>query len=193
MKLSAGRLAVIAAVVVVAGVAATRPWVVRPLDADGKAIVGPAKSDAKADADKLWATEVAAGIAAAQDVAKAGPTASFLKGEGIVTTADTSSRIGVALVDLDPQDGKADVALQVGPVIPGGALRDALGLTFADFDTQVDYANIGASLNRKAIAQNPLLADPQALKGKRVRFVGAGAAGPDGQVKIVPVQVALLP
>lgn len=193
MKLSPSRLGLVAALVVVGLMAATRPWVVRPLDADGKAIVGPAKFDAEADAGTLWATRVAAGAADAVDVAKAGPAPAFLKGEGRVTAVDTSSRVGVASVDIDPRDGKADVALQVGPVIQGGMLRDALGLTFADFDTQVDYTNIGASLNKRAIREIPLLADPRALQGRRIRFVGVGAVAPDGRVRIVPVQVTLLP
>ena len=105
----------------------------------------------------------------------------------------STSRVGFALVDVDPQDGKAEVTLALGPVIVGSDLRDALGLAFADFDTQVDYANVGSDLNRRALAASPLLAEPQALEGKRIAFVGAGAKTAKGDVRVTPVRVTLLP
>ena len=171
----------------------TRPWVVRPLDAEGRAAVGPVQFDPDTAVAEAWAARLPQRVAAATDARQAGPSAAFLKGEGQVIRVDTSSRVGVALVDLDPQDGEPDVALQVGPVITGTALRDALGLGFGDFETQIDFANVGNALNRKALQELPLLSDPQALEGRRVSFVGAGAATTHGPVRIVPVRLTLLP
>jgi predicted lipoprotein len=193
MKLTPLRYVAIAGVVVVALLAVTRPWVVRPLDAQGKAIVGPAQFDPEAYTRKLWDGSLASRSDGAVAISQATAAAKFLKGEGVVMAIDTKSRVGVASVDIDPQDGKADVLLQIGPVIAGSALRDAFGLNFDDFDTQVDYANVSGSLNKRALKAIPLLSDPQALRGKRISFVGAGQTAPDGQVRVVPVRLALLP
>jgi len=193
MTLKLGQLGLIVTGVAVLLLAATRPWVVKPLDAEGHAIVGPVAFDAEAFARKAWTEQLPAKADAAAELSAAGPVAKLLKGQGIVTSVDTKSRVGIALVDVDPQDGKADVALQVGPVVTGAPVRDALGLQFADFDTQVDYANVGKSLNRQAMAATPVLADPKALEGKHIAFVGAGSTTPQGQVRMVPVRLTVLP
>lgn len=170
-----------------------RPWVVAPLDGEGKPSLGPQRFDAEAFAARVWDERLPSHIAAAVSLAQASSAPAFLKGEGVVVSVDTSSRVGVAMVDIDPQDGEADVTLSLGPVVTGSALRDALGLAFADFDTQVQYANVSANLNRRAIAASPLLAAPQALEGKRVSFVGAGTTSAGGGVRLTPVRLAVLP
>ena len=193
MKLTPARWSLIAAGAALALIAATRPWVVRPLDEQGRAATGPVSFDPETVVAKAWADELPKRAAAAMDAAQAGPSATFLKGQGLVTKVETSSRVGLALVDLDPQDGAPDVALQVGPVITGTALRDALGLGFGDFETQIEFANVGAALNKRAVGSVPLLANPGALQGRRVAFVGAGAAAAQGPVRVVPVRLELLP
>lgn len=193
MRLKSSTWSIGALVILLALLAATRPWVVKPLDSTGRAIVGPVAFDPESFVAKVWSEQLPAKLSAAEPVEQAGDAAIFLKGEGVVMAVDTSSRVGVAQVDLDPQDGRADVDLQLGPVVTGSALRDALALRFADFDTQVDYANVGAALNRKALAGVPLLGEPSALKGRKITFAGAGAKAPTGRVRLLPVQVALTP
>jgi len=193
LALTPARWGALIAVLAVVLLVVFRPWVTTPLDADGKAIVGPQAFDAATFVGKVWSDQLPAKLDAAVPVAQAGSTAAFVKGEGLVMKVDTTSRVGFALVDVDLPDGKADVTLALGPVIVGSDLRDALGLAFADFDTQVDYANVGADLNRRALAASPLLAEPQALEGKRITFIGAGAKTGKGDVRVTPVRLTLLP
>lgn len=174
----------------VGAVAVLRPWTVRPLDETGAAVVGPPRFDGAAYVETTWRERAPAQLAAARPVAEATTTAQFLRGEGVVVDVDTTSRVGVARVDLAPGDGQADVVLQIGPVIPGTALRDALKIGFSEFNTQVDYADVGARLNARVLAAMP---DVSALEGKKVTFVGAGATGPDGLVRVTPVQLDAAP
>lgn len=192
-RLTPARWGGLIAVLAVVLLALFRPWVTTPLDDQGKAIVGPQAFDAATFVGKAWSEQLPGKLDAAAPVGQAASTPAFLKGEGLVMKVDTTSRVGFALVDLDPPDGEADVALALGPVITGSDLRDALGLAFADFDTQVDYANVGSDLNRRALAGLPLLSDPSALEGKRIAFVGAGARTAGGEVRITPVRLTLLP
>ena len=70
-----------------------------------------------------------------------GPAYFSVKGEGRVLSADTRSRVGVLFVDVAPFDRRADVSIQIGPVLRGTALRDATGF--------VRFAG-GASLSLEA-------------------------------------------
>ena len=72
----------------------------------------------------------------------------LVKGEGKVLSADTTSRAGKIKVDLAPGDGQPDATIQVGPVIQGTAVRDALPfIQFNLFTNQLEYANVSGALN----------------------------------------------
>lgn len=73
-----------------------------------------------------------------------------LRAEGRVVAADLTSR--AAHLDLDTDgDGQGDLSVQLGPVIRGTALRDALDfLTFTDFRDQIEYAKLARALNDQA-------------------------------------------
>lgn len=94
-----------------------------------------------------------------------------VKGTGKVTEANLESRARKAQVDTDG-DGKADVTLQLGPVIKGTALRDlAPFYDFNDFRDQIEFAKLGRALNDRVSAG---LTVPQGeLTGKTVSFSGA--------------------
>jgi predicted lipoprotein len=89
--------------------------------------------------------------------------------------------------------GAATVALQIGPVVRGTALRDASGfIHFSDFTNQFDYASAANALNDHALRTvvGPLSID--ALEGRTVTFTGAigkAARREDGSIEIVPVRV----
>src|SRR3546814_15490157 len=56
-------------------------------------------------------------------------------------------------IDTDG-DGSVDAIVQLGPVVRGTALRDALGTrTFNDFDSQIDYARYARLINDQAVGQ----------------------------------------
>jgi predicted lipoprotein len=67
---------------------------------------------------------------------------------------------------------EADV--QVGPVIRGTAVRDALPfIRFSDFANQIEFALVASALNDHALEQLRHLPAPAALVGQRLRVVGA--------------------
>lgn len=180
--------------------AACKPWTVRPIEESGASAGGggaaaaAARFDPSAYVDTIWATKVlpqassdAVDLAAAlatppaaapagspAGAASSGPRSLLVRGAGVITKVDRQSRVGLAYVDLDPADGRPDAALQIGPVLRGTSLRDAVGfIRFADFSNQIDYARVGSALNDRVLATvlQTLPADLHA--GQRVTFTGA--------------------
>ena len=97
----------------------------------------------------------------------------IVKGEGRVLTVNTQSRKGTLAVDLPPYDGKADATIWIGPIIRSYSLRDSLDfISFTTgvkgdsgaqykFETQVQFAEVSNSLNRRG-NQNVLASlDPE--------------------------------
>jgi predicted lipoprotein len=105
--------------------------------------------------------------------------ASFLvSGTARVLTVDTTSRSGVAKLDLEPYDGTPDAELQIGPVIRGTALRDALPfIRFDDFTNQMEYASVSRVLNERIRDSVLAKADRAKLPGQAIRFHGAFTEG----------------
>ncbi len=105
--------------------------------------------------------------------------ASFLvSGTARVLDVDTTSRSGVARIDLEPYDGKADAELQIGPVFRGTALRDALPFVhFDDFTNQMEYASVSRVLHERIADSVLAKVDRAALKGKVIQFSGAFTEG----------------
>jgi predicted lipoprotein len=102
------------------------------------------------------------------------PWSFALKGTGTVVSADTESRAGKLVVSVDTAKGARQLALQLGPVVSGTAVRDALPFfSFGDVANQIQFAQVSRALNDRASAGvRPAVA---ALKapGTRVAFVGA--------------------
>jgi predicted lipoprotein len=114
----------------------------------------------------------------------------LVKGEGKVLTVDTSSRTGKANVDLAPGDGKPDAAIQVGPVIRGTSLRDALPfIQFNLFTNQIEYADVSNQLNDHVIKDAIGDLDVPGLQGKTLTFEGAFTLDPTGDVLVTPVKL----
>lgn len=92
-------------------------------------------------------------------------------GQGRVIEANLTSRARKAMLDTDG-DGKADVTLQLGPVIKGTALRDlAPFYDFNDFRDQIEFAKLGRAINDRVSAALTVPAGD--LTGKTVSFTGA--------------------
>lgn len=141
--------------------------------------------DGAAWVQRAWGTHLLP-----QLVAKAEPLPNALapgrslivKGEGVVTAVDTTSRMGSVSLE-------GGVRLLTGPVIVSTALRDATpNLRFNDFADQLAFAAVNKALNDKAIsATHARLASVK--PGDRLHFIGAARAGEDGGVEIVPVRI----
>jgi predicted lipoprotein len=115
------------------------------------------------------------------------PWTYLVKGEGKVTALDVASRHGTATVETTIDGKPTPVVLQVGPVIFGTALRDALPfIAFGDFVNQIDYAEVSRALNDRATAG--FAKEMAGAEGKTVSFAGA-AITPSGSspLTITPV------
>jgi predicted lipoprotein len=180
-----------------AAIAILRPWTVRPLDG-----LKPAVFDAGGFVSSAWprlvrdATQTASNITDVAPVAGASPSrARFVKGTGVVAAVDRRSRVGVMLVRV-PGPSPVTVAIQIGPVVRGTALRDASGfIQFSDFTNQSEYAAAANALNESALRDVIGQVQIESLQGRTLAFIGAvGKSAPreDGAIEIVPVRLELV-
>jgi predicted lipoprotein len=185
--------------------AVLRPWTIEPTQTSA-----PRAFDATAYAASAWPRVLREADGAAVDVSSVlqspatGPgdagappvrTAIFVKGTGVVTDVNLQSRAGQALVRLDGGvPAPATIAIQVGPVLRGTALRDALGFVrFTDFTNQFDFAAVANALNDRVLETVVGPVDVSGLSGQRVSFTGAVArdARAAATLEIVPVRLAV--
>ena len=84
-------------------------------------------------------------------------------------------------------------ALQIGPVVFGTALRDALPfVSFGDFVNQIDYAEVSRVLNDKAISAARGSLDFTHAAGRTVTFAGAATAPSGGTpLTVTPASLSL--
>ena len=76
------------------------------------------------------------------------PWSFIVSGTGTVTAKNTESRAGTLVLALDGAATPLEVTLQIGPVIRGNAVRDALPfVSFKDFTNQLEYADAGKALS----------------------------------------------
>ena len=179
--------------------AACVPWTVRPIDEAEAG--GP--FDAARYVDSIWNAKVLLAVnSGARDLGEAlahyragparAPQALLVKGEGKVLRVDDTSRSGLLLVDLPPYDGRADVAVQIGPLVRGTALRDALPFVqFSQFVNQLDFARAASALNDRAVKTALAGFAPAGAAGANVSFTGAAAFSAEGLPEIVPVSLSL--
>ncbi|NIY71231.1 DUF2291 domain-containing protein [Marivivens donghaensis] len=122
---------------------------------------------AQIDAEGLDAAGAAHGL---RPEGEANPWNFAANGEGTIVEANTESRAAKLMVDVDA-DGAADLTLQLGPVIRGTALRDAMPfIVFTDFRDQIEFAKLARALNDLA---NAGLSVPEGdLVGRTVTFEG---------------------
>ena len=180
---------------------------IRPLEPEGEAR-DPQEFDAATYVDSLWAEDLPAALDQAVDLREllpvlaadpetvgerwgrregSGPFHFVVKGSGRVTDVDTSSRTGLARVDTEASDG--EILLQVGPVIRGTSIRDALPtVSFDQFVNQIQYADVANALNARV--EGGLLASLQreGLAGKQIRFVGMATLG-EPPLTVTPVRL----
>jgi predicted lipoprotein len=208
---------VMAAAVVLIGVlfAIKPPFVVRPLPgregASGGGGSQPTESKAAKFVDGIWDKLRPVFDQKAQDIVKilpeirANPDAAgekygrreatnpynyMVKGTGKVAEINTESAAGTAIVEIPGLNEK--VALQIGPVIRGTALRDATGLvSFNEFTNQLDYADVSMEMNKRAVKTAFSAAPAASLAGKTITFYGAFTFDPHSKspVLITPVKI----
>ncbi|MFV0358273.1 DUF2291 family protein [Tropicimonas sp.] len=110
-------------------------------------------------------------------------------GNGTVVASKRDSRAATLDVDIDG-DNAADLAIQLGPVVKGTALRDATTFyVFTDFRDQIEFAKLGRALNDAASAAIDI---PEGdLIGATVAFTGAFSLPKQGdRILLVPVRLS---
>jgi predicted lipoprotein len=190
------------------------PFVIRPLPGRVQAGSQPAQSAAARFVDPIWTTKVLPTIQEkAQDIAKilpeirADPNSAgqkygrreatnpynyMVKGTGKVTEMHTESQAGTATVEIPGLGEK--VALQIGPVVRGTALRDATGaVSFNQFTNQLDYADVSKEMNARALKTAFARVEPNTIAGKTLTFFGAFTFDPHSKspILITPIKIDL--
>jgi predicted lipoprotein len=177
---------------------------VRPLDEKGAPADAPAAAgkpfDAIAFVDSIWRSEVLRSLDEAREAEEvvrgtAGPGARgarqpsvVVRGRGRVVSVDTRSRSGTASLELDGPS-RPVVIVQVGPVITGTAIRDALpALGFDRFVNQLQHADVGNELNARVERDVLGRLDRSSLRGRRVRFAGMATFEEGRPLAITPVR-----
>jgi predicted lipoprotein len=177
------------------GLAIVQPWTVVPLQAPPPAAFDPASY-----ARDVWprllqeAAQTAVDVqAAARASNDGGPRpAVFVEVRGTVTEIDRESRVGFARVRVAEPSSR--LAIQVGPVFRGTALRDAASfIRFGDFTNQFEFAAVSNALHDRVLSDVVGHVDLDALPGKTVTVLGAtrvpAARTSDSTIDIVPLEI----
>jgi predicted lipoprotein len=108
---------------------------------------------------------------------------------GTVTKVDTSTPLGAITVSVPMKGVPSDVKVEIGPVILGTALRDALPfISFGQFLNQIQYGDVADALNAK-VETDISKVDISKLQGKTISVAGAFAydSGDPSDVAVTPV------
>jgi predicted lipoprotein len=187
------------------------PFVIKPLAGPGGTSPSGQSKGAQF-AEKVWDSKVLPTIREkAQDIAtilpeiRADPAAAgqkygrrestnpysyMVKGTGKVAEVRTESQAGTMLLEIAGLEEK--IALQIGPVVRGTALRDATGAApFDQFTNQLDYADVSKEMNTRAVKAAFAGVDLSSLSGKTITFFGAFTFDPrsKGPVLVTPVKI----
>lgn len=75
----------------------------------------------------------------------------IVKGKGKILNIDASSANGKITIDLSPFDNKEDLIIQIGPMVKGDSLRNAIDfITFDQFKNQLEFGDLSNELKNKS-------------------------------------------
>lgn len=121
-----------------------------------------------------------------------GPPSFLVKGSGHVVSVDTLSLVSTAGIAFGSQK-KPSVLVQIGPVLSGTDIRDALPfINFNQFVNQVQYGEVAISINARVTNTVLTNLDVAKLKGKHVVFSGAYTT-PDPNAPSAPTLPTITP
>ncbi len=103
-----------------------------------------------------------------------GATNFLVSFSGTVSNVDTSSMTGALTVDVPFEGGVLPVKVQIGPIILGTALRDAVKfIRFEQFLNQMQFGNVSDELNTRVEKNVVTKIDLKALLKKKISIKGA--------------------
>lgn len=134
-------------------------------------------------------TDAAGGKYGLRPKGEANPWNFAVSGQGKIIEAKLDSRAPKLGVDTTG-DGAADVTVQLGPVIRGTALRDAMPfIDFTDFRDQIEFAKLATALNGMAHAS---ISKPEGdVIGQDLRFEGVFTLRDPAMIELVPVMLEI--
>lgn len=198
MRVTAAAGAKLTLVLLVAS--ACRVATVRRLD-EAASSPGPAAAapfDAARFVDAAWRAEVLPALDRAREAGEVvrqaavrgdGPAPVVVRGSGRVVSVDVRSRTGTANVDLDGAP-RTLVVVQVGPVLSGNAIRDALpALGFDRFVNQLQHAEVGNEINARVERDVLGRLERARLRGRRLRFAGMASFEEGRPPTVTPVRL----
>ncbi|MFA9377789.1 MAG: DUF2291 domain-containing protein [Lachnotalea sp.] len=113
-----------------------------------------------------------------------------VKGEATVTTVETEKKAGYITIALEGYTGSEEIRIQVGSVLKGSSVRDALSfIKFGDYTNQEEYASVSQSINSVILDTviNPETATN--LSGKKIEFIGCFTVSGNDTILITPVVI----
>lgn len=103
-----------------------------------------------------------------------GPYNFLVKFEGTVKEVNTKSRAGKVMLDVPLKSSRPDVIVQIGPVIQGYSVRDAVGfIRFEQFTNQIEFADVADQINNRLYEQVLKNIDFTTTQGKTLSVYGA--------------------
>ena len=113
-----------------------------------------------------------------------------VKGTAVIDEVETSKKAGYMTGTLEGYSGTVEIKFQIGSVIKGSAVRDALSfIKFGDYTNQEEYASVSQSIH-DVIQQNTINPEiAEGLKGKTIEFTGCFTANDNSSILITPVVI----
>lgn len=122
-----------------------------------------------------------------------GPYNFLVKFEGKVTAVNTESRVGKVTLDVAVKSTpKPSVILQIGPIIQGYSIRDAVGfITFEQFTNQIEFADVADQINTRLYEQVLKKIDFKGSAGKNLAVYGALTLDDPANLVVTPLIVEI--
>jgi predicted lipoprotein len=104
-----------------------------------------------------------------------------------VLEVNTKSRAGFMLVECEDLQTDFTIAITIGPVLRGTAIRDSLiCVDFNQFVNQMDFAGLANELNKIGNENMLQNVDVDALVGKTIEFTGSFTQPEGNEIQIMP-------
>jgi predicted lipoprotein len=118
------------------------------------------------------------------------PWSFVVKGTAVIKEKNTASRAGTVLIDVTTSKGPVPVTIQIGPVIKGNSLRDAMPfINFQNFTNQLEFAEVGRAFNGHVATELKAAADALAL-GQTITYAGTFSLNsPTDKILLTPVLI----
>lgn len=118
------------------------------------------------------------------------PWSFIVKGTAVIKEKNIASRAGTVLVDVTTPKGPVPVTIQIGPVVKGNSLRDAMPfINFQNFTNQLEFAEVGRAFNGHVVAELKAAIDTLAV-GQTIAYSGTFSLNsPTDKILLTPVLI----